>query len=173
MKFILILIIILASVSCANSSRKKSCDFISSDITREIQMAENARERIKMDFLPRDIQLLEEKMTLNELHLRKSRSELSNGVADADLISSIAELEEKVTKLRKNFKNDLDKRRNEEFRIIQKHIVEKILEYAKLNNIEIIASEGGIVYSKLSQDVKCKRNIDITSSFLKWLETVE
>ena len=130
-------------------------------LLKEAPQAEAARKKLESEFAPRDakivklqksIKLLEEKLSKDAAIM----SETARKKQERDIVTKKRD----VKRVREEFTEDFNFRRNEELGTLQKLVHEAILTLAKEKKYDIILNESVIYASK---------QVDITVSVLEYL----
>ena len=133
-------------------------------LLKEAPQAEMARKKLESEFAPRDAKIvtlqksilsLEEKLTKDAAVM----SEVARKKQERDIVSRKRDLK----RIREEFTEDFNFRRNEELGKLQKLIHESILSLAKEQNYDIILNES-VIYSS--------KQVDITTIVLERLRNL-
>lgn len=126
------------------------------DAVKVLEMAPEAEVAIKKleeEFAPRDRRIVSDQKSLKqkEEELARDGSVMSEAKR-RDLERDIRAQRRDVRRLRDEFKEDFNLRRNEELRKLQKRVQSVIVDYAKRNKFDLILSDG-VVYASPAVDI--------------------
>ena len=130
-------------------------------LLKEAPQAEAARKKLESEFAPRDVKIVELQKLIKVLEDKLSKdaaimSEAARKKQEREIVSKKRD----VKRVREEFTEDFNFRRNEEIGKLQKLVSETILSLAKEKQYDIILNESVIYASK---------QVDITTSVLERL----
>ena len=131
-------------------------------VLKQAPQAEHARKKLQNEFAPRDKQVVDMRKKLKSMEDELAKdaevmSELVRKKKDRAIIS----LKRDIKRLREEFNEDLNIRRNEELTKLQKLVYEAIIALAKNENYDIILGDNVMFASK---------RVDITNKVLQRLK---
>ncbi len=123
------------------------------EVLKEAPQAQEARDRLKTEFAPRDEKLASSGSALKELEEKLERdgaimSESERRKVERDIVSARRELK----RSREEFNEDFNIRRNEEFSKLQRKVAKAITDLAKENGYDLVL-EAGVVYASDKVDI--------------------
>lgn len=130
-------------------------------LLKQAPQAEAARKKLESEFAPRDAKIVESQKLIKVLEEKLSKdaaimSEAARKKQEREIVSKKRD----VKRIREEFTEDFNFRRNEEIGKLQKLVSETILTLAKENKYDIILNESVIYASK---------QVDITTNVLERL----
>ena len=133
-------------------------------ILEQAPQAEQAIKNLEKEFKPRDRKIISEQTSLK----KKEKALLRDGSVMSESKRSRLEREIRskrrdIKRMKDEFREDFNVRRNEELGKLQKKIQKVINDYAKNNNFDLILSEG-VVYTST--------RIDISNAILRKLKVL-
>ncbi len=133
-------------------------------LLKEAPQAEAARKKLESEFAPRDIKIVELQKLIKVLEDKLSKdaaimSEAARKKQEREIVSKKRD----VKRIREEFTEDFNFRRNEEIGKLQKLVSETILSLAKEKQYDIILNESVIYVSP---------QVDITASVLELLRSM-
>lgn len=135
------------------------------DAVKVLEMApeaETAIKKLEEEFAPRDRRIVSDQKTLKQKEEELVRDGATMSDAKRrDLEQAIRAQQRDIRRMRDEFKEDFNLRRNEELRKLQKRVQEVIVTYAKQNQFDLILSDG-VVYAAPT--------VDITNNILQVLK---
>ncbi|MDH5394873.1 MAG: OmpH family outer membrane protein [Gammaproteobacteria bacterium] len=130
-------------------------------LLKEAPQAEAARKKLESEFAPRDIKIVELQKLIKSLEVKLSKdAAIMSDSARKNQEREIVAKKRDVKRIREEFTEDFNFRRNEEISKLQKLVTETILTLAKEQNYDIILNESVIYASE---------QVDITVSVLQHL----
>ena len=123
--------------------------------------AQAANKRLELEFAPRNRALLalRKKLRAYEDKLAKNGMQMTEAQLEV-LKRNVRDVKREIRRAQEDYREDLNIRRNEELRKLQKRVKQAIVTVAKKNNYDIVVGEG-VLYSS--------SRIDITKDILKVL----
>lgn len=125
-------------------------------LLKEAPQAESARKKLESEFAPRDAKIvdLQKKVKVLEEKLSKDAAIMSDAARkkqEREIVSNKRD----VKRMREEFTEDFNFRRNEEIGKLQKLVSETILTLAKENKYDIILNES-VIYASKQVDITIK-----------------
>lgn len=154
----LIFIVLTANVNAADT---RIGIVNTAKLLKEAPQAEAARKKLESEFAPRDAKIVELQKLIKKLEEKLSKdaaimSDAARKTQEREIVSKKRD----VKRIREEFTEDFNFRRNEEIGKLQKLVSETILALAKENKYDIILNESVIYASK---------QVDITVNVLERL----
>ena len=132
-----------------------------SKLLKEAPQAEAARKKLESEFAPRDVKIVDLQKSIKVLEDKLSKdAAIMSDTARKKQEREIVSKKRDVKRIREEFTEDFNFRRNEEIGKLQKLVSETILSLAKENKYDIILNESVIYASE---------QVDITANVLKHL----
>lgn len=132
-----------------------------STLLKEAPQAEAARKKLESEFAPRDVKIVDLQKSIKVLEDKLSKdASIMSDTARKKQEREIVSKKRDVKRIREEFTEDFNFRRNEEIGKLQKLVSETILSLAKENKYDIILNESVIYASE---------QVDITANVLKRL----
>ena len=133
-------------------------------LLKEAPQAEFARKKLESEFAPRDIKIVELQKLIKVLEDKLSKdaaimSEAARKKQEREIVSKKRD----VKRVREEFTEDFNFRRNEEIGKLQKLVSETILSLAKEKQYDIILNES-VIYAS--------QQVDITANVLERLRNM-
>jgi len=130
-------------------------------LLKEAPQAEAARKKLKSEFAPRDLKIVNLQKSIKVLEDKLSKnaaimSEAARKKQEREIVSKKRD----VKRVREEFTEDFNFRRNEEIGKLQKLVFETILSLAKEKKYDIILNES-VIYAS--------QQVDITANVLERL----
>lgn len=133
-------------------------------LLKEAPQAETARKKLESEFAPRDAKIVDLQKSIKTLEDKLSKdAAVMSDAARKKQERVIVSKKRDVKRVREEFTEDFNFRRNEEIGKLQKLVSETILSLAKENKYDIILNESVIYASE---------QVDITADVLKRLRKV-
>lgn len=132
-------------------------------ILDQAPQAEQARERLEKEFAPRDQELVSAQRTLRQLEEKLASDNTS--MADEErrqMVREINSQKREIKRLRAEFQEDFNIRRNEELAKLQRQVYEAIVSLAKEEGFDLIVNDGAVIYAS--------DRVDITDKVLERLQ---
>lgn len=125
-------------------------------LLKEAPQAEAARKKLESEFAPRDAKIvdLQKQVKILEEKLAKDAAIMSDAarkIQEREIVSKKRD----VKRIREEFTEDFNFRRNEEIGKLQKLVSETILALAKENKYDIILNES-VIYASKQVDITVK-----------------
>lgn len=122
-------------------------------LLKEAPQAEAARKKLESEFAPRDVKIVELQKLIKALEDKLSKdaaimSESARKKQEREIVSKKRD----VKRIREEFTEDFNFRRNEEIGKLQKLVSETILALAKENKYDIILNES-VIYASQQVDI--------------------
>ncbi len=128
----------------------------------ESPQAVAANKRLEIEFAPRNQELLAMRKLLRGYEDRLAKQGIQMTDAQLrELENSVRDTKREIRRAQEDYREDLNIRRNEELRKLQKRVKRAIMTVAARNNYDIVMGEG-VLYSSA--------RVDITKDILKVLE---
>lgn len=122
-----------------------------------------ALKRLEKEFEPRNLSLLEMRKEVQTMEERLQREGMvMNDVQLRRLERDIRDRNREIRRAQEDYREDLNIRRNEELRKLQKRVNEAIVTLAKRDKYDVILHNNSVVYAA--------ERIDITDKVLKLME---
>jgi outer membrane protein len=123
------------------------------NLLKEAPQAEAARKKLESEFAPRDAKIVEMQKSIKALEEKLSKdsavmSEAARKKEEREIVSQKRD----VKRIREEFTEDFNFRRNEELGKLQKLVYETILTLAKEQKYDIILNES-VIYASQQVDV--------------------
>ena len=133
-------------------------------LLKEAPQAEAARKKLESEFAPRDLKIVESQKSIKILEDKLSKdaaimTEAARKKQEREIVSKKRD----VKRVREEFTEDFNFRRNEEIGKLQKLVSETILTLAKENKYDIILNES-VIYAS--------QQVDITANVLERLRNM-
>jgi len=149
-----LLLLLCSPYVLAEGSKDTSIGFV--DIPYIINNAPQALEaelRLEVEFAPREEQLKEQRLRLEELNdqLRREALELSDTEL-AQLDREVRSLERRIKRDEQDFREELNIQKNNEFKKVRILVLETIAKFGKANSYDLIVSDG-VLYANKKIDV--------------------
>lgn len=133
-------------------------------LLKEAPQAEAARKKLESEFAPRDARIVDSQKLIKLLEDKLSKdAAVMSDTARKKQEREIVTKKRDVKRVREEFTEDFNFRRNEEIGKLQKLVSETILSLAKENKYDIILNESVIYASE---------QVDITTDVLKRLRKI-
>lgn len=133
-------------------------------ILKEAPQAEAARKKLKNEFAPRDVKIVELQKAIKAIEDKLSKdAAIMSDAARKKQEREIVSKKRDVKRSREEFTEDFNFRRNEEIGKLQKLVSETILSLAQEKQYDIILNESVIYVSP---------QVDITANVLELLRTL-
>jgi len=128
----------------------------------ESPQAVAANKRLEIEFAPRNQTLLAMRKQLRAYEDRLAKQGIQMTDAQLrELENNVRDTKREIRRAQEDYREDLNIRRNEELRKLQKRVKRAIMTVASRNNYDIVMGEG-VLYSSA--------RVDITKEILKVLE---
>ena len=157
-------LIFLVLISTANAADTRIGIVNTAKILKEAPQAEAARKKLESEFAPRDATIVESQKLIKILEEKLSKdAAIMSDAARKKQEREIVSKKRDVKRIREEFTEDFNFRRNEEIGKLQKLVSETILTLAKENKYDIILNESVIYASK---------QVEITAKVLERLRKI-
>jgi len=158
---ITLIVLFALTVSVANAEGTRIGIVNTAKLLKEAPQAEVARKKLESEFAPRDAKIVELQKLIKNLEdkLSKDAAVMSES-ARTKQEREIVKRKRDVKRVREEFTEDFNFRRNEEIGKLQKLVSETILSLAKEKQYDIILSES-VIYAS--------QQVDITADVLQRL----
>lgn len=159
--FCIVLLLMLSVSSMANAIDTRIGIVNTAKLLKEAPQADSARKKLESEFAPRDAKIVKLQKLIKALEDKLSKdAAVMSDAARKKQEREIVSKKRDVKRVREEFTEDFNFRRNEEIGRLQKLVSETILSLAKENNYDIILNESVIYASD---------QVDITADVLKRL----
>ena len=133
-------------------------------LLKEAPQAEEARKKLESEFAPRDAKIVEMQKTIKTMEEKLTKnsavmSEAARKKQERDIVTQKRD----VKRIREEFTEDFNFRRNEELGKLQKLVYDTILALAKEQKYDIILNES-VIYAS--------QQVDVTSNVLEELRKI-
>ena len=160
-RFFIILLGMVACVYVVEAADTRIGIVNTSKLLKEAPQAEAARKKLESEFAPRDVKIVDLQKLIKVLEDKLSKdAAIMSDTARKKQEREIVSKKRDVKRIREEFTEDFNFRRNEEIGKLQKLVSETILSLAKENKYDIILNESVIYASE---------QVDITANVLKRL----
>ena len=160
-KFTFILLLMLSTASVVEAADTRIGIVNTAKLLKEAPQAETARKKLESEFAPRDVKIVDLQKSIKVLEDKLSKDAASmSDTARKKQEREIVSKKRDVKRIREEFTEDFNFRRNEEIGKLQKLVSETILSLAKENKYDIILNES-VIYAS--------QQVDITANVLKRL----
>ncbi|GMR16906.1 MAG: hypothetical protein BMS9Abin31_1300 [Gammaproteobacteria bacterium] len=151
--FFFILLGVVACVYAAEAADTRIGIVNTSKLLKEAPQAEAARKKLESEFAPRDAKIVELQKLIKVLEDKLSKdaavmSEAARKKQEREIVSKKRD----VKRVREEFTEDFNFRRNEEIGKLQKLVSETILSLAKEKKYDIILNES-VIYASQQVDI--------------------
>lgn len=145
--------ILFAFVSIAHAADTRIGIVNTAKLLKEAPQAEAARKKLESEFAPRDVKIVDLQKSIKILEDKLSKdaaimSEAARKQQEREIVSKKRD----VKRVREEFTEDFNFRRNEEIGKLQKLVSETILSLAKENKYDIILNES-VIYASQQVDI--------------------
>jgi outer membrane protein len=135
-----------------------------SKLLKEAPQGEAARKKLESEFAPRDAKIVEMQKSIKAMEEKLTKdsavmSEAARKKQERDIVTQKRD----IKRIREEFTEDFNFRRNEELGKLQKLVYETIVNLAKQQKYDIILNES-VIYSS--------QQVDVTSNVLDELRTI-
>lgn len=159
--FCIVLLLMLSVSTMASATDTRIGIVNTAKLLKEVPQAESARKKLESEFAPRDAKIVELQKLIKVLEDKLSKdAAVMSDAARKKQEREIVSKKRDVKRVREEFTEDFNFRRNEEIGRLQKLVSESILSLAKENKYDIILNESVIYASD---------QVDITADVLKRL----
>lgn len=163
-RFFIILFGMVACVYVVEAADTRIGIVNTSKLLKEAPQAEAARKKLESEFAPRDVKIVDSQKLIKVLEDKLSKdAAIMSDTARKKQEREIVSKKRDVKRIREEFTEDFNFRRNEEIGKLQKLVSETILSLAKENKYDIILNESVIYASE---------QVDITANVLKRLRNL-
>ena len=163
-QFCIILLSLISMSSIASAVDTRIGVVSTANILKEAPQAESARKKLESEFAPRDAKIVNLQKLIKTLEDKLSKdAAVMSDAARKKQEREIVSKKRDVKRVREEFTEDFNFRRNEEIGRLQKLVSETILSLAKENKYDIILNESVIYASD---------QVDITTDVLKRLRKI-
>lgn len=163
-QFCIILLSLISMSSIASAVDTRIGVVSTANILKEAPQAESARKKLESEFAPRDAKIVNLQKLIKTLEDKLSKdAAVMSDTARKKQEREIVSKKRDVKRVREEFTEDFNFRRNEEIGRLQKLVSETILSLAKENKYDIILNESVIYASD---------QVDITTDVLKRLRKI-
>lgn len=153
----------LASIPVVNAADTRIGIVNTAKLLKEAPQAEAARKKLESEFAPRDAKIVEQQKLIKSLEDKLSKdAAIMSETARKNQEREIVKKKRDVKRIREEFTEDFNFRRNEEIGKLQKLVSETILSLAKEKKYDIILSES-VIYAS--------QQVEITADVLERLQT--
>lgn len=122
-------------------------------LLKEAPQAEAARKKLESEFAPRDVKIVDLQKSIKTLEDKLSKdAAVMSDAARKKQEREIVSKKRDVKRVREEFTEDFNFRRNEEIGKLQKLVSETILSLAKENKYDIILNES-VIYASQQVDI--------------------
>jgi len=157
----LLFLAMLMSVSMAYAADTRIGIVNTAKLLKEAPQAEAARKKLESEFAPRDAKIVVLQKTIKKLEDKLSKdAAIMSEAARSKQEREIVKKKRDVKRVREEFTEDFNFRRNEEIGKLQKLVSDTILSLAKEKQYDIILSES-VIYAS--------QQVDITADVLQRL----
>lgn len=133
-------------------------------LLKEAPQAEAARKKLESEFAPRDAKIVEMQKTIKTMEEKLTKnSAVMSEAARKKQEREIVTQKRDVKRIREEFTEDFNFRRNEELGKLQKLVYETILALAKEQKYDIILNES-VIYAS--------QQVDVTANVLEELRKI-
>jgi len=159
--FCFILLTMVSGVSIVDAADTRIGIVNTAKLLKEAPQAEAARKKLESEFAPRDAKIVDLQKLIKVLEDKLSKdAAIMSDTARKKQEREIVSKKRDVKRVREEFTEDFNFRRNEEISKLQKLVSETILSLAKENKYDIILNES-VIYAS--------QQVDITANVLKRL----
>ncbi len=156
-----IFLTMFSGVSIVNAADTRIGIVKTAKLLKEAPQAEAARKKLESEFAPRDAKIVDLQKLIKVLEDKLSKdAAIMSDTARKKQEREIVSKKRDVKRVREEFTEDFNFRRNEEISKLQKLVSETILSLAKENKYDIILNES-VIYAS--------QQVDITANVLKRL----
>ena len=156
-----IFLTMLSGVSIVDAADTRIGIVNTAKLLKEAPQAEAARKKLESEFAPRDAKIVDLQKLIKVLEDKLSKdAAIMSDTARKKQEREIVSKKRDVKRVREEFTEDFNFRRNEEIGKLQKLVSETILSLAKENKYDIILNES-VIYAS--------QQVDITANVLKRL----
>jgi len=161
--YAVIFLTMLASIPVVNAADTRIGIVNTAKLLKEAPQAEAARKKLESEFAPRDAKIVEQQKLIKSLEDKLSKdAAIMSETARKNQEREIVKKKRDVKRIREEFTEDFNFRRNEEIGKLQKLVSETILSLAKEKKYDIILSES-VIYAS--------QQVEITADVLERLQT--
>lgn len=163
-KHILTIVLTLLCLGMAQAQGDLKIGFVNAArILDQAPQAEQARERLEVEFAPRDQELVSAQRALRQLEEKlASDNTLMADEERRKMVRDINSQKREIKRLRTEFQEDFNIRRNEELAKLQRQVYEAIVSLAKEEEFDLIVNDGAVIYAS--------EQVDITDKVLERLQ---
>lgn len=159
--YCVIFLTMLASASVVNAADTRIGIVNTAKLLKEAPQAEAARKKLESEFAPRDAKIVEQQKLIKSLEDKLSKdAAIMSETARKNQEREIVKKKRDVKRIREEFTEDFNFRRNEEIGKLQKLVSDTILSLAKEKKYDIILNES-VIYAS--------QQVEITADVLKRL----
>jgi len=159
--YCVIFLTMLASASVVNAADTRIGIVNTAKLLKKAPQAEAARKKLESEFAPRDAKIVEQQKLIKSLEDKLAKdAAIMSEAARKNQEREIVKKKRDVKRIREEFTEDFNFRRNEEIGKLQKLVSEIILSLAKEKKYDIILSES-VIYAS--------QQVEITSDVLERL----
>ncbi|HFD31661.1 MAG TPA: OmpH family outer membrane protein [Gammaproteobacteria bacterium] len=152
---------ILSLVSAIAAAETRIGIVNTTKLLKEAPQAEAARKKLESEFAPRDAKIVEQQKLIKSLEDKLSKdAAIMSETARKNQEREIVKKKRDVKRIREEFTEDFNFRRNEEIGKLQKLVSDTILSLAKEKKFDIILSES-VIYAS--------QQVEITAQVLERL----
>lgn len=156
-----IFLTMLSGVSIVDAADTRIGIVNTAKLLKEAPQSEAARKKLESEFAPRDVKIVDLQKLIKVLEDKLSKdAAIMSDTARKKQEREIVSKKRDVKRVREEFTEDFNFRRNEEIGKLQKLVSETILSLAKENKYDIILNES-VIYAS--------QQVDITANVLKRL----
>ncbi len=163
-----VLLGVLLQFSPSASMAQVKVGFVNiSKVLDKAPQAESARERIEMEFAPRDRELLEQQKEIRSMEDKLVKNGAVMSAAERQRQESeIRSLKREIRRLQDEFREDLNLRRSQELSKLQRKVTEVIQELAKAESYDLVVTDG-VIYAGERVDITDRVIGQLTTEFKK------
>ncbi len=159
--FSIIFFAILSLLSVTSAAETRIGVVNTAKLLKEAPQAEAARKKLESEFAPRDAKIVELQKLIKSLEDKLSKdAAIMSDTARKNQERGIVKKKRDVKRIREEFTEDFNFRRNEEIGKLQKLVSDTILSLAKEKKFDIILSES-VIYAS--------QQVEITAQVLERL----
>jgi len=163
-KFSSLLAILFCSVFLLSNAYAEGTRIAFVNVAKALEdspQAQAANKRLEIEFAPRNRALLLQRKQLRAYEDKLAKNGMQMTEAQLEVLKrSVRDAKREIRRAQEDYREDLNIRRNEELRKLQKRVKQAIVTVSKQNNYDIVVGEG-VLYSS--------SRVDITKDILKVL----
>ncbi len=151
--YLLLMALMIAGVPAAHAQGTRVAVVNFAKVLEDAPQAVEANKRLEKEFEPRNRALVNMQKKLRKMEERVQREGVT--MSDAQLRkleNDVRNLKRDIRRTQEDYRDDLNIRRNDELRKLQKRVYDAIVELAKKEKYDVVVGDG-VIYAADSADI--------------------